>query len=121
MSIGIGKSNVARVQPIVGIDGAGGRLGIIQIALHDLRTTHANLTFLVWTKLRARRRIDELHLSIRGGGADGPKSHAGRIGRTAVGDRTGFSHAIALTNAALDSVHAFARKLSTQRSGARKD
>ena len=47
--------------------------------------------------------------------------HAHGIGRTAVSHRTGFSHAIALPDSAFDSLHAFARKVSSQRSSARKN
>src|SRR5882672_2215460 len=50
-------TNVAGMQPIVGVDRARSRLLIIEIAFHDLRPAHANLALLIRTKLDARGRI----------------------------------------------------------------
>src|SRR5207253_9528694 len=118
MSVFVGIANVAGVQPAVRVDGPPSSLGIIQIALHDLRSAHAHLAFLIGTELGAAAGINELALRIRRRWADRSQFHPGRISRAAMGDRTGFSHAVSLANATTNALHAGARKLRTQRSRA---
>src|SRR2546422_449307 len=115
MSVFIGVTYVAGVQPAVFVDSARGSFRIIQIALHILRSADTDLAFVIRSQFCAGSGIDELAFCIRRRWTDGAELHFGGIGWTAMRNGTGFSHAVSLANATADALHAFARKLRTQR------
>jgi hypothetical protein len=57
--------DVSGVQPAVTIHGIGGRGGLIEVSLHDLKTADPNLAALARTERLAGDRIDNLRLRVR--------------------------------------------------------
>src|SRR6266849_1878987 len=113
MSVFIGVTYVARMQPAVFVDSARGSFRIIQVAFHILRPADTDLAFVIRSQFCAGSGIDELAFSIRRGWANGAELHFGGIRWTAVRNRTGFSHAVPLANSAANALQALARKLRT--------
>src|ERR1043166_9350397 len=99
MPVFVRVPNISGVQPTVGVDGPRGRLGIIQIALHDLRPAGADFTLLIHAEFCTGPGVEHLHFGIWRGGAYRSQSHSFWIGRVAVRYRTGLGHAVTLTNA----------------------
>src|SRR5262249_14358722 len=60
----VGVSDVAGVQPAIGVDDGSSCIGSIQIALHDLRTAHADLSFLVGAELGTGCHVDNLRFGV---------------------------------------------------------
>ena len=63
-------SNVAGVQPAIGIDGFGGGLVVVQVTLHDLWTAHPQLTIAADIAV-VTFEIDNAALGVRDGHARG--------------------------------------------------
>src|SRR6185369_59957 len=70
VSIFICVSDVACVQPTVGVDRSRGCFRVVQVTHHNLRPAHTDLTFLIWTKWLAGFEVDDLTLSIRRGNSN---------------------------------------------------
>ena len=62
--------DVAGVQVAVGVERRGGRLGVVEVAGHDVRALAPQLAAPAGADLIARLRVDELALHVRHGHAD---------------------------------------------------
>ena len=56
--------HVARVEPSVGVDGGGGGLGVVEVALHDHRAPDPELAALADTPVLAGLGIDDAALDV---------------------------------------------------------
>ena len=86
MTVAVEVRNVAGVQPSIGIDGLGRRLGVVQIPLHDLRPTYPQLTIGVDITIVAFE-VDDAALGVR----DGDSRRAGTFSPMIVACETGES------------------------------
>mmetsp|Transcript_1260 Transcript_1260/g.3092 ORF Transcript_1260/g.3092 Transcript_1260/m.3092 type:complete len:251 (-) Transcript_1260:918-1670(-) len=68
VAIFVNLSNVTSVEPSIFSEGSASLLNIVEIALHDLRTTDAELALLANTKGLARGYVDNLSLGVGNGG-----------------------------------------------------
>ena len=117
----VGAADVAGVQPAVVVDGGGGRLGVVEVAAHDLRPAHAHLALLAGAELFAGGDVDDPALGVGHRRADRAEPVAGGIERRDVGDRARLGHAVALHDGAADALRGGLLELGAQRRGARVD
>src|SRR6185369_11753647 len=90
----VDDADVAGMQPPVRVDGARRSLGVVEIALHDLRPADPDLAGLVRAEIPARFRADDSALRVR-------YQRAGLAGTALVRPRVmrgraRFGHAVAL-------------------------
>src|SRR5258706_335293 len=97
-------ADVAGVVPAVAVDGLRGLGGAVEIALHDLRAADPQLAFLAHRQLRVRaaRRVDDLHLGVGHDAAGRAGLERRVVGRAQVGDRARLGHAVALDHRAAE-------------------
>ena len=69
LTIIVDIANVTSVEPAVDVDSGSSGIGIVQVLLHDLVATDANLTRLVVGKRGAGLGVDDLELGIPHHGA----------------------------------------------------
>ena len=96
VAVVIEHTDVAGVQPALRIDRAGRRLGIVQVAFHDVRAAHPHFTRLADRHVLAGFRIDDALLEARHQQAHG----AGALGagHRVMRGRARFGHPVALAD-----------------------
>jgi hypothetical protein len=65
VAVGIGVADIAGVEPAVGLDGVGRRLGLVQVAEHHLGAAHQHLAGLARLDFLASRQVHDLALGAR--------------------------------------------------------
>ena len=108
VAVVVGIRRVAGVQPALGVDRCGGRLGLVEIALHHLRAAHPELARLARSEFGAGCRIDDFALRV---GNSGRLTDLAIIGISwrQVGRPGCLGQAVALLDAAAEALGAGAR------------
>eukprot|EP00128_Syssomonas_multiformis_P011082 Colp12_sorted_trinity150504_noHs@2979 len=115
----VDDGNVTSVQETVRLYGGLGGIGPLEVALHDLGPTDAELTGLaVRNGIGRGSRLDEAHFGVGNEVAD-LAGH--KVGSAKVGEGAGFSHAVALLDLAVKPLRQLNLKLSGERRSARDD
>ena len=76
----VGEADVAGVQPALGVDRLRGRLGLVEVALHDLRPAQADLAALARGEGGSGRDVDDLVLRAGQGGPADPGRSSSSMG-----------------------------------------
>ena len=99
--VGVDAGEIAGVQPAVGVDGLGGRGGVVEVSGHHLWSPHEQLADLVDTECSAFV-VDDERFGVRHGHAAGARFHVGQDRRVA--HRAELGHAERLVHRAADAV-----------------
>ena len=111
--------DVAGMQPTVSIDGRSSGFGVVEVALHHLRTTDPELATVANTLVLATNGVDDAALGVGCGNAARSRPVIAFDG--AVTDRAEFGHAEALNNFATKTDAGFSGQFSAERCRTREN
>src|SRR3982074_3197462 len=84
MRVVVPVTNIASMQPAIGINGMRGCFGTVQISLHNLWTTDADFAFLIWSESLAAFKTNDLAFCIGSADSDRAEFYLQRIRRRGV-------------------------------------
>ena len=114
-------ADIARAEPAIGIDRAGGRVRTVEIPLHHLRAAHPELTRFVRPEINSGHKVNNPAFRIGHDGTDRAELVGLAWHRHGVSRRARLRHPVHLGDRAADPVLAAPGELTVERGGSGPD